>query len=169
MPGGCRLKWTWLFDCLMIDWLIDWLIAQLLYQVWVYSVAGRSLPLPPRGSNCCSSYFLIDFFLPTLIIIFSGGARVFAARGKRLCCRPPHPVAYLEIWKGTFQVYIFRSFQILAHFFAVNISTIFLHPKVPRRRGTSLNTPLVPPVRSAIDILMVTRRQWCGLWTVGLR
>ena len=28
----------------------------------------------------------------------SGGARVFAARGKRLCCRPPpHPVAYLEI------------------------------------------------------------------------
>ena len=29
---------------------------------------------------------------------------------------PPHPVAYLEIWKGTFQVYIFRSFQILAYF-----------------------------------------------------
>ena len=27
----------------------------------------------------------------------SGGARVFAARGKRLCCRSPHPVAYLEI------------------------------------------------------------------------
>jgi len=28
----------------------------------------------------------------------SGGARVFAARGKRPCCRlPPHPVAYLEI------------------------------------------------------------------------
>ena len=37
----------------------------------------------------------------------SGGAGVFAARGKRLCCRPspppPHPVAYLEIWKGTFR------------------------------------------------------------------
>jgi len=30
--------------------------------------------------------------------ICSGGARVFAARGKRLCCRPsPHLVAYLEI------------------------------------------------------------------------
>jgi len=41
------------------------------------------------------------------------------------------------------------------------------HPKVPRHRGTPLNTPLVLPIRSAIDILMVTRRQWCGLWTKG--
>ena len=47
------------------------------------------------------------------LIIFlapSGGARVFAARGKRLCCdSPPHPVAYLEIRN-------LKSFQILAYF-----------------------------------------------------
>ena len=62
----------------------------------------------------------------------SGGARVFAARGKRLCCPPPQPVAYLEIWKGTFQMYIFRSFQILAYISQKISVQFFSHPKMPR-------------------------------------
>jgi len=48
----------------------------------------------------------------------SGGATVFAARGKRLCCRPP----------GVH----FQKFSNFSIFFTVNISTIFSHPKVPR-------------------------------------
>ena len=48
---------------------------------------------------------------------------------------------------------MFSNFSIL---FTVNISTIFSHPKVPRRRGSPLDMPLAPAIRSAIDILMVT-------------
>jgi len=66
--------------------------------------------------------------------------------------------------KGTFQVYIFRSFQILAYFHS-KYQYIFFTSK--GAQGSPLDTPLVPPIRSAIiDILMVTRMaimQWCGL------
>ena len=43
-------------------------------------------------------------------------ARGYLPPGANVCVAAPHPVAYLEIWKGTFQVYIFKSFQILAYF-----------------------------------------------------
>ena len=94
---------------------------------------------------------------------------VFAARGKRLCCRPvpTHPVAYLQVCrnlKGTFQVYIFKNVHILAYFFTVNIIQFFFTSNVPRR--TPLDTPLVPPIRSAIDILMVT--SMAMVWNCGL-
>jgi len=46
------------------------------------------------------------------------------------------------------------------------IAQFFSHPKVPRRRGSPLDTPLAPPIRSAIiDILMVTRMAM--VWTVN--
>ena len=93
----------------------------------------------------------------------SGGTRVFAARGKRLCCHPPPSGVFRNLKRYISGVH-FQKFSNFSIFFTVNISTIFFsHPKVPRCRGTPLDTPLVPPVRSAIDILMVTTRQWCGL------
>jgi len=48
--------------------------------------------------------------------VVSVAARGYLPPGANVCVAAPHPVAYLEIWKGTFQVYIFKSFQILAYF-----------------------------------------------------
>ena len=96
----------------------------------------------------------------------SGGARVFAARGKCLCCRPPSPSGVFRNLKRYILGVHFQKFSNFSIFFTVNISTNFSHPKVPRRRGSPLDTPLAPPIRSAIDILMVTTMaimQWCGL------
>jgi len=72
----------------------------------------------------------------------SGGARVFAARGKRLCCRPPPPSDVFRSLKRYISSVHFQKFSNLAYFFTVNISsTFFSHPKVPRRRVTPLDTP----------------------------
>ena len=95
----------------------------------------------------------------------SVAARGYLPPRANVCVAPLHPVAYLEIWRYISCVHFqkFSNFSIFFHS-KYHISTIFSHPKVPWRMGTPLDTPLVPPVRSAIDILMVTRRQWCGLW-----
>ena len=127
--------------------------GSVLYGGWVKK-AWRS-----AAFNLVKLYFAISRQLKNHWPWISGGARVFAARGKRLCCAPlPYPVAYLEIWKGAFRVYIFRSFQILAYFFTVNISTFFSHPNVPRRIG-------VP--RSIRPWSLQSDRQSIFLWLQG--
>jgi len=99
-----------------------------------------------------------------------GGARVFAARGKRLCCRPPptqwRSYRYVEIWKVHFRFSLhFQKCSNFSIFFTVSISTIFFTSKGAHASGTPLDTPLAPPIRSAMDILMFTRMVM--VWTVN--
>ena len=74
---------------------------------------------------------------------------------------PPPPSGVFTNLKRYISGVQFQKFSNFIIFFTVNISTIFLHPKVPRRRGSPLDTPLAPPIRSAVDILMAM------VWTVN--
>jgi len=140
-------------------------IAQNTLDFW-HKHFTRSVATRLRYAGIVNDRYIANF----LEIVTSGGARVFAARGKCMCCPlPTHPVAHLQVCRhlrGTFQVYIFKKCSNFSIFFTVNISTIFSHPKVPRRKGTPLDTPLAaPPIRSAINILMVT--MMAMVWTVN--
>ena len=94
----------------------------------------------------------------------SGGARVFAARGKRLCCPPPSPPSgVFRNLKRYISGVHFQKFSNFSIFFTVNISTIFSHPKVPRRRGSPLDTP--PSLQSDRQLIFLWLQRWplCGL------
>ena len=56
----------------------------------------------------------------------SVGARVFAARGKRLCCPPPPSGVFRNLKRYISGVH-FQKFLNFSIFFKVNISTIFFH------------------------------------------
>ena len=94
-------------------------------------------------------------------------ARGYLPPGANVCvAAPPPPSGVFTNLKRYISGVQFQKFSNFIIFFTVNISTIFLHPKVPRRRGSPLDTPLAPPIRSAIiDILMVTRMAM--VWTVN--
>ena len=85
--------------------------------------------------------------------------------GANVCVAAAPPCGVFRNLKRYISGVHFQKFSNFSIFFTVNISTNFSHPKVPRRRGSPLDTPLAPPIRSAIDILMVTRMAM--VWTVN--
>ena len=78
---------------------------------------------------------------------------------------PSDPVAYLEIWIGTFQVYIFRSFQILAYFFHSKYQYSFFHTQ--RCPGVGVSRSIRPWSLQSDRQLIFLWLQEAMMWTVN--
>ena len=75
-------------------------------------------------------------------------------------------MAYLEIWKGTFQVYIFRSFQILAYSLQL-ISVQFFH--IQRCPGVGVPARYAPGPSNQIGNWYSYGYKETMVWTVNSR
>jgi len=89
-----------------------------IYSVWK---ASNGLRL---DSYLASRNFLTtkDYVQP------NGGARVFAARGKRLCCRSPPPSGVFRNLKRYISGVHFQQFSNFSIFFHSKYQYIFSHP-----------------------------------------
>ena len=95
-------------------------------------------------------------------ILYSGGARVFAARGKRLCCRPPPSGVFRNLKRYISSVH-FQKFSNFSIFFTV-ISVQFFH--IQRCPGVGVPRSIRPwPIQSDRQLIFLWLQgwQWCGL------
>jgi len=71
-------------------------------------------------------------------------ARGYLPPGANVCVVAPPPSGVFRNLKRKISGVHFQKFSNFSIFFTVDISTIFSHPKVPRRRGSPLDTPPGP-------------------------
>ena len=126
-------------------------------------------PMVPWKCSWLPDYALgyySQHFSWTFVPIHPVAARGYLPPGQTSVLPPPPNGVFRNLKRYISGVH-FQKFSNFSIFFTVNISTIFFTSK--GAQVSLLDTPLVPPIRSAIDILMVTRMaimHWCGLWTV---
>jgi len=137
-------------------------VQRSLVNIWSHFFSQRKL----KNWNIL---FLITLCLQLLLTT----ARIVQWRREGICrpgqtsvLPPPPPSGVFRNLKRYISGVHCQKFSNFSIFFTVNISKKKFHiQKVPRRRGSPLDTSLVPPIRLAIDILMVTRMAM--VWTVN--
>ena len=99
----------------------------------------------PRIPRCQQRQPRAVYISDLCLLSAAVAARGYLAPGANVCVAAPHPPS--GVFTGMFKSerYIsgvhFQKCSNFSIFFTVNISTIFSHPKVPRRKGTPLDTP----------------------------